>query len=166
MEEVDLSGLRDIHLPIKPSWWPPAPGWWLVAGAVLLLCLMILACYLYWATRPKQYATRELKRIYRATQNPVILAREISVLLKRIALLNYPRSQVAALTEEKWVDFLVDKTGQTFSDAQLTLIASSTYMPDEALTPVSRDGLYHSAVRAIQLLFKEKDYGDKNRKPA
>ena len=166
MEEVDLSGLRDIHLPIEPSWWPPALGWWFVAGATLLVCLIFFLLYLYWATRPKQYATRELKRIYRKTSNPVVLARQISLLLKRVALLNYPRSSVATLSEEKWVDFLVDKTGQTFSDAQLTLIASSTYMPDEALTPVGCSGLYQSTIKAIQLLFKEKKYGNKNRKPA
>ena len=166
MEEVDLSGLRDIHLPIEPPWWPPALGWWLVAGGVLLICLVIFACYLYWVTRPKQYAARELKQIYKSTQNPVILARQISLLLKRVALLNYPRSHVATLTEEKWVDFLVEKTGQTFSDGQLTLIASSTYMPDESLTPVGRVGLYQSAVKAIQLLFKEKKHGNKNRKSA
>ena len=78
--------------------------------------------------------------------------------------MNYPRNHVATLTEEKWIDFLVDKTGRTFSDEQLTLIASSTYMPDGALTPVGREGLYQSTIMAIKLLFKEKKHGNKNRK--
>jgi hypothetical protein len=27
--------LRDVHLSQAPSWWPPAPGWWIVAIAIV-----------------------------------------------------------------------------------------------------------------------------------
>lgn len=39
-----LSQLRDIHLPATGGFWPPAPGWWLLA-LILLLSLAGL-CWL------------------------------------------------------------------------------------------------------------------------
>ena len=33
--------LRDVHVPAAPSLWPPAPGWWLVAAAVLAVIAII-----------------------------------------------------------------------------------------------------------------------------
>lgn len=31
-----MNGLRDIHEPLPPGWWPPAPGWWLVTLVLLV----------------------------------------------------------------------------------------------------------------------------------
>ena len=104
---VDLSGLLDIHIPVAPSWWPPAVGWWIVMGGVLTGLITGLIMFRGWYGNPRQYALRELKKTYERTPNVVLLARQISVLLKRVVLVQYPRTKVATLTDEKWVDFLV-----------------------------------------------------------
>ena len=71
--EVDLSGLKDIHIPLEPHWWPLPIGWWIVISAVIF-CIFIAVCFfLYWYTRPKQYALRELKTYYRQEKNPILL---------------------------------------------------------------------------------------------
>ena len=40
--------LRDIHLPGDPSWWPPAPGWWMLA-------LLLVAAHLVLVRRRERY---------------------------------------------------------------------------------------------------------------
>ena len=107
---VDLSGLRDIHIPKEPSWWPPAIGWWIVLGGIIIACLICLISFLRWYNHPRQYALRELKKTFDEAPNTVLLARNISILLKRVALILYPRTKVATLSDEKWVDFLVQHT--------------------------------------------------------
>ena len=42
-----LAQLRDIHLPDTGGFWPPAPGWWLLA----LLSLTALALAVLWWRR-------------------------------------------------------------------------------------------------------------------
>ena len=161
---MDLSELRDVHLPTEPSWWPPAEGWWYLLGIIIGGLVVFGLCYLYWWTRPKQYALRELDAIRFRQKNSVLMARRISVLLKRIALLIYPRSNVATLTDEKWIDFLISKIGQVFSEAELNLLASAPYMPEEAETSVDSNLLYQNTRKAVLKLFKRGKHEYKSRK--
>lgn len=63
-----LGNLRDIHEPLPPPFWPPAPGWWILA--FLILVLIAVATYLAWrryraierARMPYRVAERELAR--------------------------------------------------------------------------------------------------------
>ena len=41
MSNPALAQLKDIHLPQAVHWWPPAPGWWLVALLVLALTIWL-----------------------------------------------------------------------------------------------------------------------------
>jgi len=37
MNPDPLAPLRPLHLPDQIGWWPPAPGWWLLAGVAAVV---------------------------------------------------------------------------------------------------------------------------------
>jgi hypothetical protein len=153
---IDLSGLRDIHSITEPLWWPPAIGWWFVLGFIFLTIGILISLFLWWYRTPKQYALRELKQFYQKTDNPVILARHMSALFKRIALILYPRKKIAKLSAEDWQTFLHQKTKGALSTEQAKLLAFSTYLPDNTLTPDAPTALYRAGRRGIVILFQKK----------
>lgn len=109
-----LADLRDIHLPEPVSWWPPAPGWWLLA----LLSLVVVAGLLWlWRYRRRQTPRRaalaeltQLRATFQRDGDGTAVAAGVSTLLRRLALVHFPRNQVAGLVGDTWLQFL-DRTG-------------------------------------------------------
>jgi Domain of unknown function (DUF4381) len=100
--------LRDLHLPPAIGWWPPAPGWW-----VLAVLVPLLICLGYWAyrriTRKTAFkaAIKLLSDIKLDTQRDNRQKiREISILLRRMALTVDSGRDCAALTGARWLAFL------------------------------------------------------------
>lgn len=103
--------LRDLHLPDPVGWWPLAPGWWgVIAVLGLVLCYVLWRAYRRWQFNgPRRYAMRELARFeaeYREHQDPVLLGRQLSALLRRGMLAYAPRDEVAGLTGAEWLVWL------------------------------------------------------------
>ncbi len=110
---VDLSELRDIHLPapIHP-WWPLAPGYLILLFVTLSLGIVLIFFY------RKKRLVRQIKKAALKTLETLVTqyqsgqqsahesAAQVNVLLKQIALLYYPRSTVAALEGDAWILFL------------------------------------------------------------
>ena len=108
--------LRDIHLPGAPAIWPLAPGWWLLAGA--LLALLAWAAVVGWRhyrlRRERLQVLDELERITAGLvqeRSPATMA-NLSTLLRRLALLRFSSERVAGLTGDAWLRFL-DESGDT-----------------------------------------------------
>lgn len=106
-----LAQLRDIHLPEPVSWWPLAPGWY-VLMLLILLILMIITYRVYkrhvngLAKNKALELLKTYKDHYDKERNAQVASARVSELLRRVALVYYPRAQVAGLHGDDWVEFL------------------------------------------------------------
>ncbi|MCP5197079.1 MAG: DUF4381 domain-containing protein [Gammaproteobacteria bacterium] len=109
-----LADLRDIHFPEALPWWPPAPGWWLLAALLLIAIAAWIGVWRrYRQGSPRRAALVELARLrtgFQSNGDATAVAVGVSLLLRRLALVHFPRNQVAGLVGEAWLQFL-DRTG-------------------------------------------------------
>ena len=125
---LDSVDLHDIHAAARPDFWPPAPGWWLLA--TLIAALLALAGWQFikiWHQRRLQsHILEELDALQ--GHNPAEIATGVSTLLRRVALMRYERNQVASLSGSAWLAFL-DSTGGSgaFSDGVGHVLATAPY---------------------------------------
>ena len=106
-----LAQLKDIHLPEPISWWPLAPGWYLLIVVGLSgLGLVLFLLYRWHARgRAKRQALKLLQIYqdqYKRHENSQETSAKINELLRRVALVYFPRVNVAGLHGEAWLDFL------------------------------------------------------------
>ena len=128
--------LRDIHLPDPVSWWPPAPGWWLLLFAISFT-VFGFAWLRYRKAGPAdagaQYAKagiRLLREEYSKHGDRVKTVRDLSVLLRRITVSIFPRTEAAGLTGTAWLEFL-DRSvaGEPFSKGPGRALVTAPYQP-------------------------------------
>ncbi|MCB1949673.1 DUF4381 domain-containing protein [Nitrosomonas sp.] len=126
MMEDPLAALRPLHMPPPVGWWPLAPGWWIV---VLLIATGIILIYRYRKQRAAQrVALRELKWLadHRETVDRPVA--RLNQLLKRYALVCWPAKEVAALSGQRWLEFLDASGGNgRFSNGVGDLLLSGPY---------------------------------------
>ncbi|MCW8854250.1 MAG: DUF4381 domain-containing protein [Gammaproteobacteria bacterium] len=118
--------LRDIHLPDTIAWWPPAPGWWLLALLILIMVFIIPVIIKRLKSKPlNKLALIEFRKIelsFQTHQSKTRLAQDISVLLRRICLSYKPRREAASLTGPQWIEYLNTMTANKFFSDQLAEI--------------------------------------------
>ena len=99
-DQYSLDNLRDIVIPEPPPLWPLAPGMWVLLGLIFLTLLLIVW---RWRAARKKNAYRKAGLVL---LNNARSARDISVLMKRVALAAFPREAVASLYGDEWTAFL------------------------------------------------------------
>lgn len=106
-----LAQLKDIHLPSPVGWWPLAPGWYVLGFLIFLFTIGVVYFIVknQRNARPKLQALLLLakyKQQYENNKNSQVASSQISELLRRVALVYYPREKVASLHGESWLEFL------------------------------------------------------------
>lgn len=138
-----LEQLRDIHGIASVPWWPPAQGWWMLLGGLLVFALAAWR----WRTTLRlripipgitlgtwrwdaAAALRELRRRARAGQDLKDSAGELSELLRRIAMARLGRDACAGLTGGDWLEWLQQHDPAGFQwQERGRLLLSAPYAP-------------------------------------
>ena len=130
---LDLSGLRDIHLPELPSMFPPPPVFFVVLFGLIALVSGIVLLVRYLCRRTvKKAALEEIEKL--KTKKPYEAALNVSSLLRRAAVMAFSRKKVAALTGRDWHRFLTETSRKknAFSGAAGDVLENIQYAPETA----------------------------------
>ena len=114
---IDIRGLDPA------PWWPPAPGWWLIAAALILSAYLWPRLSTIIARRPprrprwQRDAQRRLHSLRRRARNQDAkeTAGELSELIRRIAMAKYGRVSCAGLAGQAWLGWLEERDPAGFA---------------------------------------------------
>ncbi|MGD8809845.1 MAG: DUF4381 domain-containing protein [Gammaproteobacteria bacterium] len=129
--------LRDIHMPMEVSWWPPAPGWWGLAAVIVCGCAY--AGWRYAKGYRRRAALRTLERIYTDLQagEPVAdCLPVVSSVVRRFAMVVAARPRaIAGLVGERWLTWLDSQWEQSqFTSGPGRALARAPYAPPAAFS--------------------------------
>lgn len=141
-----LQQLHDIHEPPPIPFWPPAIGWWILSG--LLLVLIPVVFWIARALRRKQHRRQwksminaELDRVEALLHSPEPSSQavmEISVLLRRLYITQSGTRINSGATGEAWLRQLGEylKLSPTEQD-RFRLLLMEPYRPNPNATEIS-----------------------------
>ena len=129
-----LAQLQDIHSAGQPLWWPPAPGWWVLALILLLVLAFVLRKWVGWLSvhrRRKAWlcALEDLNRQYDPVQQPHEYLAGLNRLFRAVAVKAFPGTACARLQGEEWVAFIASLMPEKHSADKLGALASGPYEP-------------------------------------
>jgi len=130
-----LSQLRDIHAAADPGWWPPAPGWWLLALlGVALVALALRHGYRQWRVmRRRRKLLKALEDIagnIDFTEDPHQYLARLNRLFRVVALRAFPGTACGRLQGIEWVGFIQSLMTQGVRTDGLAALASGPYEPE------------------------------------
>lgn len=139
MPDDPLSQLRDIHLPQTGGFWPPAPGWWILAFVLLAGVTALI-----WLVRRRhrrnlwlKLAKAELANLERTAAKEPQWFTQLNTLLKRVARERYPSEHPEAQSGDQWAAYLLRRApeGQTAQQPVVEALVNSAWQPTPTAEP-------------------------------
>lgn len=114
MNENSLSSLKPLHLPNAVSIFPLAIGWYLLLALIIIGIIITISYFVLRQKKLKKQVYQLLAEIqnHATPDNHNQVIAQVSILLKRVARLKFPKHKPENLFGEDWLIFL-DKTGAT-----------------------------------------------------
>ena len=162
-----LNSINPVIMPEQISWWPQTLGWYLV----LCLFLLGLACWVWsWslARQKDAYRRRAIRKIDdlqrlsgQNEQNKQEALRQLSKVLRQVALVNWQRRSIVPLTGRSWLKFFND-TGSEQPPALLTELA---YLPSVELSAIPESTTVELFRWSKQWVTEHRQYSDRYPQP-
>jgi hypothetical protein len=136
--ETALRSLKDIAVPEPISWMPQTWGWAVLFGLLALGLVVIGWRWLrrYHANVYRREALLLLLDIEERMSDPAQrhdAIHALTELMKRVALVSWPRKVVASMSGSSWVRFLADQDGKASEPALAKLLDDFEYRDDGTL---------------------------------
>ena len=135
-----LAQLKDIHTAAPLPWWPPAPGWWIVAllGLVLLVWVArrLMARYRVHQRRIQMLGwVDHLNTSIDPIKQPQHYLSTVNRVFKVVALRAFPDQQCALMAGNEWADFVRRNLKTNQPDTILSVLSSGPYEPSPQFEP-------------------------------
>lgn len=129
-----LAQLRDIHSAPAVPWWPPAPGWWILAVMALAgLALAALRALRAWRRQRRKRLLEGWLEAVRQQSDPLRSPQDfiagINRVLKLVAIRAFPGQGCRRMQGRAWVEFLQSRLDGFPGKDALGVLASGPYQP-------------------------------------
>jgi hypothetical protein len=147
-----LSQLRDIHAAAPVPWWPPAPGWWVLALLVLVFLgwlgrRLLARVRLYQRRKQMLGWVEHLNANIDPRRDPQAYLSTLNRIFKLVAMRAFPAQQCAALNGQDWVNFLIENMKNSQSADLLGVLATGPYDPAPKFDPELMSELARNWIR-------------------
>jgi hypothetical protein len=133
-----LGHLADLAVPPPVPWTPQTAGWAVLAG-VLAIALLWLVWHVVHRWHVNRYRREALAELARLSSDPAAQLAAVPPLLKRCALVAWPRERTAALSGPAWTGFVAAHARGGADPALARLLDDLQYRAPAGLAAVPPD---------------------------